>query len=532
MKKQIRKQIASLILALCIALSASAPALAAMSLSNFGAVRTYRGEFADVPPDSWYYGNVAGVFERGLMDGKGGGLFDPAGRLTIAETVKIAATLHKAYHTGEADFDESVPWYSAYRDYAMENGIPVGAYRNLNAWATRSDFAVIIAGALPDEALTPMNYVQDGGIPDVEEAYSYGAAVYRLYRAGVLTGLDGTGAFYPGRTISRAEASALIMRVVDADARVGLSLAPELSAEQIYKLASPAVFYIEVYDDEGDPFRSGSGFFISGEGLAVTNYHILIGADSGKITTNDGEVLDIAGVYDYSRSLDLALIQIEGEGFPYLEFADPSTLQTGATVYTLGSPLGLQASFSRGIVSQALREFEGMNYIQIDAPISSGSSGGALLDAYGRVVGITTATMVGWQVVQNINLAVPIGFLEFLDNETCTPLPSIVIPADNYARFDSVPDFGAFFDVGVFRSESERGGTRYSYRVADLPYDADDMIAEYGHLLEQRGYEHTANTARGDNVLKIFFNARNGMMVTVGLETVRRLECVTVHISD
>ena len=525
------KYILSLVLAACIALSAFAPALAERSLSNFSVIRTYRGEFSDISPDAWYFDGVVGAFERGLMSGKGDGLFDPAGRMTIAETITIAAMLHRGYHTGSMDFESGSPWYAPYRDYAILNGIPVGAYRNMSAVATRADFAVIIAGALPDEALTPINRIADGALPDVYESYSYGAAVYKLCRAGVITGSGREGHFFPGRTISRAEAATLILRAASADERVSFSPARMLSAEQIYRLASPAVFFIEVFDDEGSLLRTGSGFFISESGLAVTNYHVVIGADTARVTMDGGEVCNIAGVYDYFRAQDLALIQIEGGGFPYLEIADSSRILTGATVYALGSPLGLQASFSRGIVSQSQREVEGVQYIQIDAPISSGSSGGALLDASGRVVGVTSATMIGGQIVQNLNLAVPINFLDEMSRDEYRALDAMIVEAVSYAGYHPAPDFGAFFEVRRFNTGSVRGGTAFSYRLSDLPKDVDEIIDEYTHLIEQRLFVHFGYITSGGVEFKTYSNARHGILLSIGIEEIRGVRCITIAVS-
>ena len=526
-----RKRVITLILAVCLALPAFVSAFAAMSLSNFSVVRTYSDDFADVARDAWYYAVVAGVFERGIMDGKSADEFDPAGMLTIAEAITIAATLHRGYHTGRMDFQSGSPWYAPYLNYALRNGIPVGAYRNMNAWATRSDFAFIIAGALPDEALTPQNNIADGAIPDVAESFSYGAAVYRLYRAGVLAGSDETGTFFPGRTISRAEAAAIILRTVSADARVRLSLSPVLSGEQIYSLASPAVFFVEVFDDEGETLRTGSGFFISESGLAVTNYHVVVGATAAQITTDDGETFDIAGIHSYNRARDLALVRVEGTGFPHLELADSERLQTGATVFTLGSPLGLQASFSRGIVSQAVREVTGMEFIQIDAPISSGSSGGALLDSSGKVLGVTTASMRGGQITQNLNLAVPINLIREMSVDAHVSLDSIIIKTESYSGFEPAPNFGAFFGVIPFDTNNTRGNRSYSYRLIDMPGNPDDVIEEYTHLLEQNLYYHYGNTVRNGEDFSLYRNARRAGMVSIGVEVIRDERCFTVHLS-
>ena len=523
-----KKRIISMLLCVCLVLLFYVPALGAVSLSNFGRIRAYRGEFSDVGRSAWYFDGVRGVYEYGLMDGKGDGEFDPAGSLTVAETIKIAAVLHKCYNTGSMDFEAGSTWYAPYVEYAVENGIPADAYRNLNASAIRSDFAIIIASAMPDEAITPINSIPDGAIPDVFESYSYGQAAYKLYRAGVLTGSDSKGTFYPGRTLTRAEAAVIIMRVVNADKRAALSLAPELTAEQIYKKASPAVFYIEVLDNDGTVLKTGSGFFISGSGLAITNYHVVIGSTAMQITTDDGKVFDIAGIYDYDWKMDAALIQVDGAGFPYLEVSDPSLLLTGATVYALGSPLGLQASFSRGIVSQALREIEDSLFIQLDAAISSGSSGGALLDSTGRVVGVTSATMLG---AQNINLAVPINFFSSLSLEEHVPLASILITTPYYIDHFPAPDFGAYFSVFPFNVETAWGETAYSYRLADMPGDADEVIDEWIHLVEQNLFNHTGYVTRSGVTYLMYYNSMHDVMLEFGKDTVRKHECFTVMVS-
>ena len=186
-----------------------------------------------------------------------------------------------------------------------------------------------------------------------------------------------------------------------------------LSAEQIYAQCSPAVFYIEVYDAAGTIAASGSGFFIDSRGTAVTNYHVIDGASSAKITVSDtGKVYDVLGVYDYDIYEDWAVLKIGGTGFSYLDIGAPATVVGGATVYAIGSPLGLQNSISQGLISNTSRPVDDVNYIQTSAAISSGSSGGALLNKYGDVIGITSASYVDGQ---NLNLALPISIISGFD---------------------------------------------------------------------------------------------------------------------
>lgn len=184
----------------------------------------------------------------------------------------------------------------------------------------------------------------------------------------------------------------------------------ELSAEQIYAACSPAVFYIELYDGAGNATGSGSGFFIDDKGTAITNHHVIEGASSAKIQMSDsGDVYDITGIYDYSKENDWALIQVDCTGNKYLTVGDDSTIVGGATVYAIGSPLGLQNTISQGLISNPKREVGKTTYIQISAAISQGSSGGALINKYGEVIGITSA---GADEGQNLNLALPMSYPE------------------------------------------------------------------------------------------------------------------------
>ena len=526
--QKMKKRLISIILVICLSLSLMVTTIGAASLSNFSAQRTYRNEFTDISSTAWYFDSVRGVYEYGIMSGNSATTFNPSGNLTIAEAIKIAANLHKGYFTGSMEFPSGSPWYAPFVDYALENGIIAGPYANYNAAATRSDFAVIIAGAMPDEAITPINRVFNGAIPDVLESYSYGHAVYRLYRAGILTGSDRAGTFHPGRTIMRRDVATIIMRILKADTRETVSLTNPLTAEQIYSLASPAVFYIEMYDADGNAIKTGSGFFISASGIAVTNYHVVIGGSSAKITMDNGEVHDVAGIYDYDWKNDIALIQINVRNVPYLETADASKLQTGETVYTLGSPLGLHATFSRGIVSQSMRDIQGVKYIQIDAPISSGSSGGALLDSAGRVVGVTSATAVG---AQNINLAMPINLVEGLSRSTHVTLKSILVQTAYYEGFRPAPDFGAFFNVRVFNTESARGGTSYSYALSDIQGNINEVIDTYTHIVEQNLFVHTSYLTSDGVEYKVYYNSQYNVMLTLGRDTVRNRECFTITVS-
>lgn len=187
------------------------------------------------------------------------------------------------------------------------------------------------------------------------------------------------------------------------------SSAKALNSEEIFAKASPAVFYIEVFSEGYSyAFASGSGFFISSGGIAVTNAHVIEGASSAKIHTSDGKIYEVETVLAVSTALDIALLKIKGSQFPFLKLGDPATLRTAQRIYCIGSPLGMENTISDGLVSSPIRKYEiaeNRELIQISAAISRGSSGGALLNEYGEVVGITTYSTYG----QNLNFAVPIS---------------------------------------------------------------------------------------------------------------------------
>ncbi|MDR1589496.1 MAG: trypsin-like peptidase domain-containing protein [Oscillospiraceae bacterium] len=520
----------AIILALVILASAAiAPLSSALGgMTRFYPVRSSDGGvFEDVDSGAWYAASVKSAYELGLIDGRGGGKFDPAGTLTIAEAVKLAVTVHRIYNAAPRPLAGGSPWYAPYMEYARANGIAGAELPNPGARASRSDFAVILASALPEEELTPINRIDDGAIPDVAAGYSYGPAVYALYRAGVLTGAAADGSFYPGRGVSRAEAAAVISRMALPDARASSPLLSALTAEALYELCAPAVFYVEVYDANGNRVKSGSGFFIDGDGTALTNYHVLSGGTTASVTLSSGEQYDILGIYDYDETRDIAVVKVDGGGFRALEAADSSKVSAGDTVYTIGSPLGLSGSISAGIVSSALRTVEDGEYIQIDAAISSGSSGGALLDAYGRVIGITSGTYSGGQ---NVNFAVPIDALSALSLDSLAELASLLPDTVYYPDHFPTPDFGAYADIPLHSRDSDDEGVYFRYDRGALPEELDPVLEGYGKLLEQNFFSHLGYVSTTGGVSQAYINGVYGLFVIYGPEIIDGKEYIVVTI--
>jgi serine protease Do len=137
----------------------------------------------------------------------------------------------------------------------------------------------------------------------------------------------------------------------------------------------------------------GSGFFISPDGYAVTNNHVVDHAKSVQVTTDDGTIFT-AKVVGTDQKTDLALIKVDGKNdFPYVKFAEHSP-QIGDWVVAVGNPFGLGGTVTAGIVSARGRDIGAGpydDYIQIDAPINKGNSGGPAFDVNGNVIGVNTA---------------------------------------------------------------------------------------------------------------------------------------------
>lgn len=163
-----------------------------------------------------------------------------------------------------------------------------------------------------------------------------------------------------------------------------------IKGSEIFKKYNDAVFMIYGATSSNQQWQ-GSGFFVNGEGLAVSNYHNFEGASEiavkfygseslYKITTDD--------ILAYSKSEDYIIFKVKGRySYPFIPIAERRG-EVGDRVYTIGSPKGLENTFSSGEISQYRTE---MGLVQISAPIDHGSSGGVLINEYGEAIGITSA---------------------------------------------------------------------------------------------------------------------------------------------
>ena len=212
----------------------------------------------------------------------------------------------------------------------------------------------------------------------------------------------------------------------------------EYTPAEIHALGASAVVYVELYETEEElekdkPSAHGSGFFVTGDGVALLSYHELDGCTHVRVTTLDGKRYDVTGVLAYDPLWDMAAVRVSRQAtdgssvrfFPHLDLGDSDAVYPGARIYALGNPLGLVDSISEGIISNRARDVNDPAYpcLEFTAPIAPGSSGGPLLNSHGRVVGIIQAMFVNGQV---LNLATPVNCVpgESLSGEG-TPLTAV-----------------------------------------------------------------------------------------------------------
>ena len=175
-------------------------------------------------------------------------------------------------------------------------------------------------------------------------------------------------------------------------------------------IASKSVIKLNCYDKNGDLYATGSGFACFEDNVIVTNYHVIQdNVYSIMASTEDGIRFEVSRVIVTDKERDIAIIATEkSHNLPLLEPANSNTLQKGEKVVAIGSPLGLLNTVSTGVFSGYTNE-NGMDVLQFTASISSGSSGGALFNDAGEVLGITFAS---YEAGQNLNLAIPMTQVE------------------------------------------------------------------------------------------------------------------------
>ena len=267
----------------------------------------------------------------------------------------------------------------------MSNPVPSASKRRKTAWLGAAALAALIAGGAVESGLVPPAvpaYAQAPiAVPATQPMPSFADVVEKVKPAVVSV---------------RVKANMVADRSDDTDEAFGMPDVPPGSPMER--------FFHRFQDGQGGPgfqFRQGprrveaqgSGFFISADGYVVTNNHVVDHASEVQVTTDDGRTLD-AKVVGTDPKTDLAVLKVkEGGSFPYVSFAAKAP-RVGDWVVAIGNPFGLGGTVTAGIVSARGRDIGAGPYddfLQIDAPVNRGNSGGPTFNLNGEVVGINTA---------------------------------------------------------------------------------------------------------------------------------------------
>ena len=219
----------------------------------------------------------------------------------------------------------------------------------------------------------------------------------------------------------------------------------------------PSIVTVEVLGN-GRIIGSGSGAIITADGYIVTNDHVVAGGEGYQVVLSDGRTTYAASLVGTDPLTDLAVLDIAAEGLTPIEYGSAAALNVGDAAVAVGSPLGLEggpsltvgvvSAFGRQVQTSATDVLYGM--IQTDAPITSGSSGGALVDGAGRLIGITTAVGVSDVGVEGIGFATPIEIVTRVVDELVAEgeVGHAFLGINGVTSFDAAAD-GARVAAGV-----------------------------------------------------------------------------------
>ncbi len=178
------------------------------------------------------------------------------------------------------------------------------------------------------------------------------------------------------------------------------------SPGEIARQQSQAVVVVESLDDRGTVIGQGSGFIVTPNGAVVSNLHVVQGAALVRVKLPSGDIYKTADLVDVDDAKDIVILKIKGFKLPTVTLGDSDKAEVGDSIIAISSPEGLTNSLSTGVIS-GVRRLDTHRVFQITAPISRGSSGGALFNAEGEIIGVVTYLLKSGQ---NINFAVPINY--------------------------------------------------------------------------------------------------------------------------
>jgi len=254
------------------------------------------------------------------------------------------------------------------------------------------------------------------------------------------------------------------------------------SIPDIVAHSKPAIIEVIAFDDQDRPLKTGTGFFITSSGVAVTNYHVIQGASSLAAMTNDGAFFAFEGLLYAPPGVDLALLKFSAHDTPWLKLGRSDTAAEGQRVLVIGNPTGLQGTVSDGLIA-AFRQNHSL--IQITAPISPGSSGSPVLDETGLVIGVATLQRVEGQ---NLNFAIAVESLSEAVSSLIAqqrsqqqarqflPASTFSAPRAELVREDPKPDLNRFVREFIMSGNADDSATESSFYAEEVDYFDDGRV--------------------------------------------------------
>ena len=274
----------------------------------------------------------------------------------------------------------------------------------------------------------------------------------------------------------------------------------------------------------------GSGVIISADGYIVTNNHVVEHATKLRVKLNDGRVFD-AKIIGKDPTTDIALIKVEAEALPVLQFGSSDNLRLGEWVLAIGSPFDLQSTITAGIVSAKARqldvipnEFRIESFIQTDAAVNPGNSGGALVNARGELVGINTVIKSSTGSYIGYSFVVPESIVRKVVNdlrEYGVVQRALLGVSFRYIDQDFIDQMGKDTGIkevgGAYVASVVEGGSasEAGLRKGDIILEIDGVKITSGTTLTEQIGKHRPNdkinllVKRGDNVKQFEVVLRN-----------------------
>jgi S1-C subfamily serine protease len=299
---------------------------------------------------------------------------------------------------------------------------------------------------------------------------------------------------------------------------------PRSDVTTIAQTATKASVVIVTSDPSGKSLTQGSGFLVTKDGKVVTNLHVVQGAASAVAKFSDGASYEVEGFLGADLSIDIAVLKLRASDkeFPFLRLADADQVSLGQHVIAIGSPMSLENTVSDGIVS-ALRSAHDLDpnlgpnlrVFQTTAPVSPGSSGGALLNMQGEVIGVTSFGMV---TGQNLNFVIPISYSKpLLGTDQVKPLAQLGVAVSRDGEKDGLVRLAGTY-TGIWQSGlSGAGALALTVTVENGALRARAAIT--GSPSGYKGDSLVASNLRdmGDGVWSVDFTGEHSKLTATGI---------------